>query len=361
MQLLLVGAYPVYTFILLHPHSTPLENQIHLKTTTSTISTQSVEYQCKSLSFPTSTKMYYMKCRMTNTPRRANFVKRGIMHYARHRIPLLTLTLSALFTSPEILAAKRVSVRAIASETYLENRAKVESDEIETYQFFQGRYFGARASNSGMEKLSFKDVVVDMAQHLAKQNYYPNPELGKGDLLIVVHYGITDIGHTLEENIGNTNMEDMGITDSSGGSFDAIAELEFALGVEESLGQHADNSSFSTAQLLGMEAAFEGHPSLEDSNTMELRNMIEEERYFVFLMAYDYPKILKEGKQELLWSTRYSIRAAGIPFEAAIKNLNQVAGDYFGKNLKGLTRKRADDTSSVDLGEIEVIENGDQN
>ena len=298
---------------------------------------------------------------MTDIPRPASLVKRGITHYFRCRIPLLTLALSALIASPENWGAKRVIVRAIASEDYLENRAKAESDEIETYQFFQGRYFGARAASSGMEKLSFKDVVVDMAEHLAKQNYYPNPEPGKGDLLIVVHYGITDIGHTLEENMGNTNMEDMGITDSSGGSFDAIAELEFAMGVEESLGQHTDKSSFSTAQLLGMEAAFERAPSFEDSKTTELRNMLEEERYFVFLLAYDYPKILKEGKQKLLWSTRYSIRAAGTPFEAAIKNLNQVAGDYFGKNLQGLTRKRVDDTSSVDLGEIEVIENDNQN
>lgn len=66
----------------------------------------------------------------------------------------------------------------------------------------------------------------------------------------------------------------------------------------------------------------------------------------------------------LLWTTRYSIRAAGIPFEAAIKNLNQIAEGYFGKNVKGLTQKRIDDTSSVDLGKIEIIgesEEADQN
>ena len=305
--------------------------------------------------------MRYVERRMANLPRLASLINHDCTHSIRLRALLLALAFSALFASPQVQAAKRVTVRAIASEDYLESRANVDPDEIETYQFFQGRYFGPKAVNKGMQKLSFKDVVVDMAQHLAKQNFYPNPEPGKGDLLIVVHYGITDIGHSLEENMGNTNMEDMGVTDSSGGSFDAIAELEFALNAEEALSQNTDKSNYSNARLLGLEAAFEGHPTYEDSRTTELRNMLEEERYFVFLLAYDYPKILEEGKQKLLWSTRYSIRSTGTPFEAAIKNLNQVAGDYFGKNLNGLTQKRADDTSSVDLGEIEVIKSDDQN
>ena len=158
--------------------------------------------------------------------------------------------------------------------------------------------------------------------------------------------------------MGYDNLEDMGVTggaDGTGESFDAIAELEFALSVNEAMDRLGDRSSESAARLLGMEDAYRGHPTIVDSRRRELRAMLEEERYFVFLMAYDYPKILKEGKQTLLWSTRYSMRAAGIPFEAAIKNLNQVAGGYFGKNLKGLENKRVDDTSSVDVGDIEVV------
>ncbi len=274
---------------------------------------------------------------------------------------LTIILLLALYTLPSVQAAKKVAVRAIASERYLERKAALDSEEIETYQFFKGRYFGPRSVNKGMEKLSFQEIVVNMAQHLAKQNYYPNPEKGKGDLLIVVHYGITDIGPNLEEGLGYTDLEDMGVSGSSGGStmqqINDLANLEFALGVSESLDHGKDRNSFSTAQLLGMEAAFEGHPTLEDSRTTELRSMLEEERYFVYLMAYDYPTILNEGKQLLLWTTRYSMRAAGTPFEAAIQNLNQVAGNYFGKNMKGLNHRRVDDQSSVDIGEIEVIEN----
>ena len=85
----------------------------------------------------------------------------------------------------------------------------------------------------------------------------------------------------------------------------------------------------------------------------ELLTLLKEERYFVVLMAFDYESVRK-GKPMLAWSTRYSIRAAGQNFETAITSMNQVASDYFGKNLPKLTRKR-DDDSSVEIGEIEVI------
>ncbi len=58
----------------------------------------------------------------------------------------------------------------------------------------------------------------------------------------------------------------------------------------------------------------------------------------------------------MLWSTRYSIRSIGQSYAQAIKELNLVAGNYFGKNLKGLISKRATDKSIVEFGEIEVID-----
>ena len=105
--------------------------------------------------------------------------------------------------------------------------------------------------------------------------------------------------------------------------------------------------------VLGMEEAFSNRVSPQDE--YELKSLLQEERYFVILMAYDYPSV-KRGKPELVWSTRYSIRAYGQNFEDAIKGMNVVAGDFFGKNLKGLSRKRVDDASHVEMGDIEVID-----
>lgn len=84
--------------------------------------------------------------------------------------------------------------------------------------------------------------------------------------------------------------------------------------------------------------------------------MLKEARYFVVVLAYDYQLLTKKGEKKLLWSTRYNVRSAGQSYQAAIKDMNLVAGDFFGKNFKKLTRKRSDDSSRVEMGEIEVIQ-----
>lgn len=82
--------------------------------------------------------------------------------------------------------------------------------------------------------------------------------------------------------------------------------------------------------------------------------LLLEERYFVVLMAYDFQK-LQKGEVELLWTTRYSVRAVGQSFEQAVQDMDFAAGDYFGKNLKGLNQRLVTDKSRVEMGEIEVI------
>ena len=64
--------------------------------------------------------------------------------------------------------------------------------------------------------------------------------------------------------------------------------------------------------------------------------------------------------RNLLWTTRYSIRTLGQSFAEAIQDMNFVAGDFFGKNIEGLNQRRASDKSRVEMGDIEVLETGDE-
>ena len=261
-------------------------------------------------------------------------------------------------------AANRVLVKAVASEDYVKERALDEKKKIQTYQFIKGRYFGGLSKNSGMENVSFTDVVQDLAVQLTRQGFYPNPVKGEGDLLISVHYGVTDFEESYEDQWGITSLEDLGYNDtvaSAGGGgtalepgqVDAINNLSFNLNSTQAAADSNEQGGYYKAQLLGMEEAFSNRVSPQDE--YELKSLLQEERYFVILMAYDYPSV-KRGKPELVWSTRYSIRAYGQNFEDAIKGMNVVAGDFFGKNLKGLSRKRVDDASHVEMGDIEVID-----
>ncbi|MCB1124276.1 MAG: hypothetical protein KJT03_22180, partial [Verrucomicrobiae bacterium] len=273
-------------------------------------------------------------------------------------------TVAILSLSCALSGANRIVIKAVASEDYVKERALDKSKKIQTYQFMKGRYFAGLSKNPGMEKITFNDIVQDMAKSLVKQNYYPNPVLGEGDLLIVVHYGVTDFEESLEDLMGWTSLEDMGYNDTianaggggtalDGATLDAINNFSFNLNSAGAVNSANDQSQYFKAQLLGMESAFSDRLPIQEE--YDLKHMLQEERYFVVLMAYDYPSV-KSGQPKLLWSTRYSIRAVGQSFADAIQDMNLVAGDYYGKNLKGLTKKRVTDDSRVEMGEIEVID-----
>ncbi|MCB1120651.1 MAG: hypothetical protein KJT03_03815, partial [Verrucomicrobiae bacterium] len=80
-----------------------------------------------------------------------------------------------------------------------------------------------------------------------------------------------------------------------------------------------------------------------------------EPRYFVVLCAYDFPA-LQAGEIKLQWRTRYSIRSVGQSFAEGIADMNRIASDFMGDNLKGFTQKRVDDSAYVSFGELEVID-----
>ena len=120
------------------------------------------------------------------------------------------------------------------------------------------------------------------------------------------------------------------------------------------MADHNERGAYFKAQLLGMEEAFSRSGSRQDE--YEIKSLLQEGRYFVILNAFDYESV-RNGKPFVQWSTRYSIRAAGQNFENAIKDMNLVAADFYGKHLPKLTKKRVDDDSRVEIGDIEVIEN----
>jgi hypothetical protein len=267
-------------------------------------------------------------------------------------VSLLFLLISSFHTC-SLNAANRIVIKAVASEEYIKDRALDGKKKIQPYNFVEGRFYPGRTRDRGLEKFTFMDIVTDMAEHLKQQGYFNHPVLGEGDLLIVVHYGVTDYEESFEEMMGYTSLEDMGYSEDMDAG--ALADFQFTMSVAESMNQSNEQSTFKKAQLLGMEEAYDRRTS--STEEYELKSMLQEERYFVVLMAYDFP-LIKQGETKLLWSTRYSIRAVGQFFSQAIQDMNLVAGDYYGKNIKGLNKKRATDKSRVEMGEIEVIGTG---
>lgn len=264
--------------------------------------------------------------------------------------------------SLSLIAANQVVISAKAHEDFSVSRENKDPDEPTTYAFMKGRFHGGNRADPGMDDFPFNDVILEIATHLQKQNFQPVPNANDAELVIVVHYGVTSPQTSQEELLGYTSLEDQGISaeavNSGSGSvnldaLNSIQDMQFERNAGTTNEEGYQGSTFYTSRLLGMEKAFVGNASPREE--MELKNMLNERRYFIVLMAYDLP-LMKEGQIHLHWTTRYSIRAIGQSFDQAIKDLNLVAGNYFGKNMGNLVMKRVTDKSRVDLGKIEVLE-----
>lgn len=262
-------------------------------------------------------------------------------------------------------AVNRIAIKAIASEDYTKSRALDENDKVQTYVVMKGNYHPGTTFDPGMLQMTFEEIVDNLGIHLRRQNYYPDPqpESKQADLLLVIHWGRTSEETSLEELQGYTSLEEQGFNDTvanapgdgselTGSEMNAIADFGFNMWTNEMSAEGGDRSIYYKARLLGMEKAFSRNATPHEE--LLLKTLLEDERYFVVVMAYDFQD-LKAGERNLLWETRYSIRAVGQTFERAIREMNYVAGDFFGKNIKDLTQRRIDDDSRVEMGEIEVL------
>jgi len=80
----------------------------------------------------------------------------------------------------------------------------------------------------------------------------------------------------------------------------------------------------------------------------DLVKEIEDNRYFVVLMAYDFQLMWKHKEHKLLWETRFSIDERHNEFSKALPVMAMYASRYFGQDSKGLLR------TQVPAGRVEI-------
>jgi hypothetical protein len=123
-----------------------------------------------------------------------------------------------------------------------------------------------------------------------------------------------------------------------------------------------DQIDFANASMLGYDSA--GLIGTERGNYVrgtalgaerdDLYAEIQENRYFVVLMAYDFQLLWKEKKHKLLWQTRFSISERRNAFGKALPVMAEYASKYFGQDSKGLVRERVPE-GHVDVGEVKSL------
>lgn len=288
------------------------------------------------------------------------------MHwFTFHHSPRFWILLASglhLFTWATPVSAREVGVviNASADEAY---EKKLKDNPIQTYHFVKGTYFPGDKRDNSLRKLDFMEVAKTTAKYLARQNFYPEQDKSKGDLLIMITWGTTQLDPDYTELMGITDLgggmntvPDVtgdGTTTGTEGMEAAppVADMETIAFLSGSGGGFHANRN---VKMLGYEKGLSSK-KLSQVKKERLQQELEEERYFIVLNAFDLPYLRETGQYKQLWSSRVSTRNLGTNFIAALDFMNASAAPTFGRNLDQLQMNRVDTQADVEIGNIEVL------
>lgn len=239
-------------------------------------------------------------------------------------------------------AEKLVTVQASADAAYVQRADKKMPRKPESFVLTKGQLLPGAGTDAELRKTEFSTVATILADDLKKR--FPVAEnLRAADTVIVVHWGITkeqnrtadllaydpdtlrqkadeiEQARAREQTAGTELIRALDATATAQSDYNAEARLVGSLYRGDGL------LAASNAELLGY-----GSSLAKDDDTAEtLRAMLNEERYVVILVAYDGAE-LRAGKKVRLWTTRASIRAAGVNLKTALERMSNVAERFHG-------------------------------
>jgi hypothetical protein len=315
------------------------------------------------------------------------------------RLPRLSLALVAMMgwvggSSLPLRGAPDDGVVAVfssISDGYVRTKLPDGSFKPETYAFGDGGRQTGASHDLSIDGLSFMDVARVMAPSLASQNYLPcDPkDPRKTDLLIMVYWGTTtgtdDTSSSAEYQIaralvapprmglsapptglGGTAMASDPTVSGRASELQQVAAVKAAddsaqeqsLAMSSLANRQRDRLNLQNAAILGYLNEMKRVQGYEltalSSRRQDIIDEVEESRYFVVLMAYDFQTLLQHKQRKLLWQTRFSIPEHRNDFSKQLAAMSQSASHYFGKNSEGLTRKALPSTN-VRLGDLKTI------
>jgi hypothetical protein len=291
-------------------------------------------------------------------------------------------------TCPFAKAEEFESVSAKISRDYSRKKATDGSFVPESYAFANGGYWSGPIFDPTIDKMDFMDIARTIAVPLANQNYIPTADSNTTKLLLVVYWGTTfapehasdsnayyqaqkktEIEHQSNQDLQDAlrasgQAQGAPATDSwvraakviNAQDGDAVSA---SLGVMQAENQTRDQANLRNAEMLGYDAEWNelmgslGGPA-QDLKKSAMITELEEDRYFVVVMAYDYQLLVSSKKHKLLWETRYSIRQHTHAFNQQLMSMTEQASKFFGQDSNGLTRKPLPD-GHVEIGGVRSL------
>lgn len=294
------------------------------------------------------------------------------------RCPLACLLLLA----PGAIRAERtVAVNSSVDSLYALRREE-NPERRETFVFARGQYFNPVPMDRTLERMEFGTIAATLAKDLKKNRYEPAASVLVADLILVVHWGVTQPNETTASSLIH-NYDLMRETANAVNEARELSEdpatrnqlgvpiLENVMATQVDFRSESANTLSAnvsnevrrqtTVELLGLQnSLYEAEDAAFSSSLGDtIRQMMNEERYFVIVMAYE-GRALREGRKKRLWTTRASMRGPGVNFAEALRLLSGTAGEFHGVPQRGLvfaptpnrSRQRQEE---VIIGELKVL------
>ncbi len=289
----------------------------------------------------------------------------------------------AALPAAETADGEIVVVASKVSEDYVRAKLPDGSFATESYAFGEGGLTSGVMQDLSIDHLKFVDVARTISRPLRTQKYVPATEADKAKLLIMVYWGTT-MGasgasssmayqslaaanqHAGSAKSAMASATKMNASRGAKGQAAASAqdegdrandEFDEALLLASMENRQRERVDWKNAGILGYDtdlAATKGH----ERTTIGLRyndliDELEDDRYFVVLMAYDFQLLAKTKQHKLLWETRFSIRQRGNEFDKQLEAMAQNAAKYFGQDSHGLLHKPIPE-GHITLGPLEI-------
>ena len=262
------------------------------------------------------------------------------------------------------------AVNSRVSRDYVRKKLPDGSFQREEYAFGEGGHYQPGFEDDTIDKLTFPDIARIIEEPLARQNYIQTKDPKKTNLLIMVYWGTTTVpqrdatsnGAALNQSAMATAQVASASGRGTAGSANS-SEANGALAMMEMANRQRDHLDFTNAQMLGYDSenliATEHGEAIKHSalkmHRHDLIAEIEHNRYFVVLMAYDFPLLQTQKKHKLLWEARFSINQPRNDFGKVLPIMANYASRYFGQDSNGLVRKQVVN-GHVEVGEPTLIE-----
>ncbi len=244
-----------------------------------------------------------------------------------------------------------VVVSSTAARDYSRTTSADHKIAPQSYTFTAGNHMSGATRDTSEETMPFQTLVNLLAPALAKQQYYPATVPDDAELLIAVHWGTT---HTYEDPNRHATQERFNAA-MGAGDVEAVNNALLEQGSENMTTlQYQDRNAaiLGYARTLNAEAT-KANVTVEE---ISMRNELQEDRYFVVLVAYDYQFLKQHKKKKVRWVTHISVRSPGNNFNVAMPLMARAGSEFFGKNVDQLARlETVTREGRVTVGEPRVI------